>query len=136
MVAWKASDEFPWRLKQLFYSGIGGLAHLFCDAFSTYRVMEGDDMSRYRGGWSSEPPEPTRDEFPGPRGVPYEEGGTASPAGGSPSKQSLPPRGGGTTSRDGAFVGEVRGIDRNEEQGALNYQRKFLVLTFRVDCRD
>lgn len=34
------------------------------------------------------------------------------------------------------FVGEARNIDRNVEQGGLNYQRQFQVLTFRVDCRD
>src|SRR5262249_22744508 len=55
---------------------------------------------------------------------------------GSPSPWDTPPQASGTTGGRGVFVGEARNIDRTEEQGGLNYQRKFQVLTFRVDCRD
>lgn len=71
---------------------------------------------RPRGGWSSGPPESLGGEVPSL----------------APSLRSSSDTGG----RSGVFVGEARNIDLTEEQGGMNYQRTFRVLTFRVDCRD
>jgi hypothetical protein len=71
---------------------------------------------RVRGGWSSGQDEPAGSRIPSPWGAPRQASGAG---------------GGG-----GVLVGEARNIERTEEQGGLNYQRTFRVLTFRVDCRD
>ena len=81
-----------------------------------------DDASAQRGnaprgaGWSSDLPDSPGSEVP-----------------------SLPPaprQRSGAGGRSGVFVGEARNIDRTQEQGGVNFQRTFQVLTFRVDCRD
>jgi hypothetical protein len=73
-------------------------------------------VSRQRGGWSSDPPE--------------------SIDSGILSQQGASRAGGGSAGSDGVLVGEARNIDRTVEQGGLNFQRQFQVLTFRVDSRD
>jgi hypothetical protein len=77
---------------------------------------EASPQPRYREGWSSGPSDSIGNEVPSLPLAPR------------------PKRGAG--GRSGVYVGEARGIDRTSEQGGLNYQRWFQVLTFRVDCRD
>jgi hypothetical protein len=80
-------------------------------------LAQRDNAPRYRGeGWSSDLPDPIGSEV------------SSSPP--APRQRS------GAGGRSGVFVGEARNIDRTQEQGGLNYQRTFQVLTFRVDCRD
>jgi hypothetical protein len=71
------------------------------------------NVPRYRDGWSSGPDDQAGSGIPSLQGVPHQGSGAG-----------------------GVFVGEARNIERTTEQGGLNYQRTFQVLTFRVDRRD
>ena len=71
-------------------------------------------MAKARGGWSAEQGEPAYNRFqPGPQ----------------------PPVQGMHASGRRTISGEARNIERTSEQGGINYQRTFQVLTFRIERR-
>jgi hypothetical protein len=93
-------------------------------------------MPRYREGWSSGPLEPTDDETSYPASTPLQGKDIASTGHRTRDMQGPIRRQSGVGGGSDMFMGEVRNLDKYQEQGGLNFQRWFQVLTFRVDRRD